>query len=235
MDEICSRSTSFWHRMAMTTEYVGDPGPGLWAYLAPARHRWWLVVATTVLTAVIAGVISHSRPKEYTAQAQLVFRGGSDALAAAQPSDPSGVSDTDAALAALPSVLTMAASSLGDKPNSGTIAGMVSASPQGSTNLVDVNATSASPVTAARVANAVANSVVEFESLANQQYAGSVIRSLQSALKQLPSAEASGPVATGIENNLQQEEIVRASAQGDAQVIPADSLSLNRLTESDQD
>jgi len=202
----------------MTTDYVGEPGPGLWAYLAPARHRWWLVIATTALTAVIAGGVAHSRPKEYTAQAQLVFRGGSDALAAAQPSNPSGVSDTDAAIATLPSVLETAASNLGGNPNYGTIAGMVSSSPQGSTNLVSVDATSSSAVTAARVANAVASSVVEFEALANRQYAESVISSLQSALRQLPSG-SSGPVATGLRTNLQQEEIAKATAQGDAQLL----------------
>lgn len=132
-------------------------------FLIVLRRFWWLVLATTVAGLVVATVYVVLASTAYTATAKIYFsasggRSGQD-LAYANTyaqSRMEGVKN----LVGTPSVLDPVISSLGLETTASALSSHVSAANNQIDTVMEVSAHEASPVQAAKVANAVAASLI---------------------------------------------------------------------------
>ena len=141
----------------MTDPYEA-PEPTLGSYLAVLRRRKWWVIAVTVLGLVASLGFSLTQPKAYSASAQLLFQPDNAVITAS--GSPEQITPTDVLtelqLVTSAPVKAAVARQLGNVPN-------VSAAEVGTTNIISVTATAASPARAALIANAYATAFVTYQ------------------------------------------------------------------------
>lgn len=137
-------------------EYRVDLGQ----YLAALRKRWMLTLVLMVVGAVGALGLARSTTPSYQATAK-VFVSLSSAESPGELVQGStyikNVVESYAALANLPVVLDPIIADLGLKTNAKSLSPSISADSPLNTNIIDIQATSADPQMAARLANAVAS------------------------------------------------------------------------------
>lgn len=130
------------------------------------RRRLWIIVLCAIVGAAVAYQHANSKPTSYEASAQLLFGTNQTVLAVLNlPSGAAGLSTatqaTNASLAALPVISADTAKALGSHVPPGGV--NVNAVSDGTTNLVEVQAKSATPADAIAVANAYANQAVIYQ------------------------------------------------------------------------
>lgn len=169
---------------------ASDSAHAFWRVL---RRRWYFIVLNVVFCVLATYLYTSSQPKEYTATSSLLFRSSgldqslSGAGTIVQSFDPGRDANTNAALVSLDSVSERAARQLG-LPRSAV---RVAVAGRANTNIVDINAISGSPATAANVANAVAEQFISSRREAQQaliRKAGTALRAQASALAGIPDA-----------------------------------------------
>src|SRR5664280_1253426 len=181
----------------MTDPYEA-PEPTLGTYLAVLRRRKWWVIAVTVLGLVASLGYSLSKPKAYSASAQLLVQySGVSTGGSPTPVTPTDVL-TELQLVTSAPVKAAVARKRGSVPN-------VSTTEVGQTNVISVTATAANPDRAALIANAYATAFVTYQRSAtiNNLTAAEAQLSQQIALidaqvKSLPSNSASAAEGTAL-------------------------------------
>jgi polysaccharide biosynthesis transport protein len=163
----------------------------LQSFVRVIRRRFWLIALCVVLVPASVVAYSLAQPKQYRASASLLF-GQSDVtslLEGTQTSTPTADDDrtaaTNVSLAGLEAVAARTADRLGMRP--GDVAQRVGVDPVSSSNLVDIDVTDASAVTAAAIANAYAE---EFVALRQDAAAAAVRRAENAVHRRLGQIQA---------------------------------------------
>jgi capsular polysaccharide biosynthesis protein len=161
---------------------------------------------------VVGGYLyQHSKPKKYDATAELLFGANSTVnqllgvASQASSSTSSNESATNVALASLSVLSARTAHRLGSSV--GPIS--VSVSEAGSSDLVDVTATSERPAHAARIANAYANEFVSYTTAQQDATVTKGISALKREILAATAANGSAELAT-LQNNLSGLEAIAA-------------------------
>jgi capsular exopolysaccharide synthesis family protein len=188
--------------MPQSTPPAGAASPP--SLLRAVRRRLWLIALCAVLVPAAVVAYSLAQHKEYRASASLLLRdSGPSALVNGDSSTSSSQDDarraaTDLSLAGLPVVASRTARRLG--VSAGEVASRVDVAPVGETDLTTVNATDASPVVSARIANAYADELIRLRrSAAIEQVRRAEtalearLRSINERLSFLQGASDSGP------------------------------------------
>lgn len=135
---------------------------------AVLRRRWWIIVLTTVAVAGASFGFSVIQRKEYTATASVLFadqQGGAVAAGVQLPpaspsSDPQIMATNVQLLTQGSTVPRKTAQIVRHGLTASAVAGAISASQQGQTNIASVSATSSNPLLAADIANTYAKQFV---------------------------------------------------------------------------
>lgn len=136
-------------------------------YWNAVQTRWWLVVVAVIAAGGLATAYARTATKIYTAEAQLLVtpvRGSDQALLGlgliTSSIDPTRPAQTVAALVRTAALAQAVRSALGLRQSATSLLGTVTAAPAGSSDVVKVSATSASPQKAMRLTNAFAGELV---------------------------------------------------------------------------
>jgi capsular exopolysaccharide synthesis family protein len=133
-------------------------------YLRILRRNWILVAGSTLLGILLSGAVSLSVPATYTAKTQLfVAIQSSGSVSELQQGNTFSQARVQSYVktATTPAVLQPAIANLGLSITPAELAGRITASADLATVLIDISAADASPVQAAAIAQAVADSLIE--------------------------------------------------------------------------
>jgi polysaccharide biosynthesis transport protein len=137
---------------------MAEPGNGatLHSYLVVLRRRRWWVIALAVLGLAASLALSLTEAKQYSATAQLLVQSSGQGISLGTTPQQVTTTDvqTDLQLATSEPVVELVRRQLGSAPP-------IAASEVAQTNVIALTATNASPVQAARIANAYASAFVE--------------------------------------------------------------------------
>jgi capsular exopolysaccharide synthesis family protein len=210
------------------TDAYDAPVPTLGSYIAVLRRRKLWLIAVTLLGLVAMLGYSLSKPKEYSASAQLLVQPATTNTitgAAAQPITQTDVL-TELQLATSAPVKAAVAGQLGGVPS-------ISGAQVGQTNVISLTATAATPARAASVANTYAKAFVAYETsitinnlTATETQLSQQITSIEAQAKALQSNPASTAEATALLNEvtvlkgeLAQIEVNGASPSGGVELV----------------
>ena len=135
---------------------------------AVLRRRWWIIAVTTVAVAAASFGFSVIQRKEYTATASVLFAGQQGGAVAAGVQLPAASPSSDPQIMATNVQLLTQGSTVPRKTaqivrhglTASAVAGAISASQQGQTNIASVSATSSNPLLAADIANTYAKQFI---------------------------------------------------------------------------
>jgi capsular exopolysaccharide synthesis family protein len=170
---------------------LNTPEPSLRTYLQILRRRYYWVVAAVVLFGAVAGGFSLVQPKQYTASAQLLVQPTTSTLPSASTQQVISPTDvlTELQLLTTAPVKDLVRQKIGSAPN-------VTASEVGQTNVIAVAATSKSPTTAAKIANAYANAFVSYQQTVTNANLTAAEQQLQAQISAIDAQVASLGSAT---------------------------------------
>jgi succinoglycan biosynthesis transport protein ExoP len=180
-----------------------------------ARRNWLLLLVCFLVVPGAALAYSSAQTPEYTASASLLFIEKD-----ASQVNPERAAATNLALVSLDQVAARTASTLSDTGLTVTeVSDKVSVSPAGESDLVQVEATDADPILAAKIANEFARQFIAFRRDANR---GKVLKALgliEARLGELAPNELDSPEAGALEDR-KRDLAVRATLQtGEAQLV----------------
>lgn len=185
------------------------------------RRRWWIVAQAVVVVVIAALAYSLQQQKEYTASATLLFvnSGQSNDSQQALSTDPMRVAATNGALVRLPEVSTFAARTVSGI-SAGEIRGSVTVDTgAGDSDVATINAVSADPERAARIANAYASGYIAFRLAAERRtYANSVLQ-LQRNLEALPLDRQNGEEGDELRRQITALQSAAALRTGGAELV----------------
>jgi len=182
------------------------------------RRKWWIVQAV-VIVPLLAFLLTSRQEKEYTATAGLLFRDPPQSILNASVSDPTRDAATNAALVVLPAVAERAATLTGGEISAPEIAASVSVNPSGDSSVVDISATSPSPVRAAEMANAYGEAYISFRSDLDKEQLRGAITSLQAKLDALTPEEQQNSAGQSLQTQLDQLQLADSLANGNANLV----------------
>lgn len=151
------------------------------------RRRWWLVLASVLVAALVGVIIVATTPERYTSSASIVFTGTPSAEPGAAgdiASDPDRFLETQAEVAASPAVQADVVEATGG-PADYTV------TPVFQTDLLDVVATASSPELAAATANAAADAYLRRRTAESQAGLATATDELTSRIDALDAEIAS--------------------------------------------
>ena len=160
--------------------------PDLRTYVRILRRRYYWVVAAVVLLGAGAYAYTKVQPKQYTASAQLLVQPTSGTLPSSGTQQVISPTDvlTELQLLTTAPVEAKVRAQLGSAP-------AVTASEVGATNVIEVSATSRSPKSAAKIANAYANAFVSYEQTVTSSNLTAAEQQLQSQIASIDAQVAS--------------------------------------------
>ncbi len=194
-------------------------------WLALLRRRWGIIAACVVLLAGSATIFSLTRQKQYTATASLLFSQsqiGPDLLGNTNSSsntDPATQAETNVRLVESSAVAARVASALGRGFSPLRVASSVSASQEGQSNVVAVQAQDPSPTFAARLATLYANAFIAFQTNNDRSTILRVRSTLTSQLDTMSPAEVQSPAGVSLQARIEQLNTLAAAQTGDAQLL----------------
>jgi capsular exopolysaccharide synthesis family protein len=177
------------------------------------RRRWPVVLQALIVVPLATLVLSLAQQKEWTAESTLLFE---PARQTSGSIDPARQAATAAKLVALPSIAENAARALGAGWTPEKVRKAVSVKADGNTDLIDVQATTASPRSAASVANAYASAVISAQDASSVAELQRRLAVYDSYVRSLPPEEQTGPRAERLQEKLDSLRISSA-LQSDAQ------------------
>jgi tyrosine-protein kinase len=209
----------------------------LQALLGMVRQRAGLIVIGLVVGVVVALGVSEQQAKKYESSAALLFRpllidvqvparptsGLPGTIAAAARGaeslvgDPGQVVQTNLDLVSLPEVQARAAARLGAGYTASRIKNDVQVKVRGQSNIVDVDASDATPAAAARVANTVADEFISFRREGLRDQVRSAIARVRARLRRSRREPAAPQRA--LRANLQWLQLLELSQTGDVQLV----------------
>jgi uncharacterized protein involved in exopolysaccharide biosynthesis len=195
-------------------------------HLVALKRFWWLVVASAVLGALVAYVVSLTQHKLYDASARVLLTNSEPVnlllhTTAAPSLDPERDLNTDVVLVKLDSVARRVRAELGLPASVSTpqILRGVRVAPEGTSNLVVITDRDRSPVTATALANAFARQYVLLRRREAQNIYQTAAQQAELQLAQLNPAQLQGPHARDLRTQLQQLKIAGSLQTGGAQLI----------------
>jgi succinoglycan biosynthesis transport protein ExoP len=196
------------------------------ALLRALRRRRTSIVLFTLLVTFGALAYSLSQQKIYSASTGLLFRDaqldqklfGTTTL---PPStDPAREAATNVTLVGLEAVAQRAATALGGGITARQVAGKVSASATGQSDIVQVTAEDHSPEFAARLANVYAEQFIAFRREADRSKIAGAQQLVTTQLSQLQrEGRAGGPSGISLQHYAQQLGIVASLQTGNAELV----------------
>jgi uncharacterized protein involved in exopolysaccharide biosynthesis len=187
-------------------------------------HRWWLVLGLAVLTACLAYAISSREHKRYDATAKVLLISADPVNlllhSAAPPStDPERDINTDVALVTLDTTAQSVREQLRLSQSASSLVREVNASPEGTSDVIDITAEDLSPTRAAAIANAfAAQYIATRRSLAQSAYTDAAHQA-RFQLAGLTESQSRGAQGAALRKQLQQLTTVGALQTGDAQLV----------------
>ncbi|HKB50517.1 MAG TPA: polysaccharide biosynthesis tyrosine autokinase [Solirubrobacterales bacterium] len=180
-----------------------------------ARRNWILLLVCFLVVPGAALAYSGAQTPEYTASASLLFIEKD-----ASQVNPERAAATNLALVSLDQVAARTASTLSDTGLTvSEVSNKVSVSPAGESDLVQVEATDADPVVAAKIANEFARQFIAFRRDANRAKVLKALGLIEARLNELAPNELGSPEAVALENR-KRDLAVRATLQtGEAQLV----------------
>lgn len=178
------------------------------------RRRKIVFLVALISVPLAAYLVSSSQEEKYTATATLLFESAEESF------EVSREAATNQALAELPAVAVMTAERLGDGTTAGEILDAVSASAANEmANLTSISATTISPRQSARIANAYAESYIDFRREADQAQVTKAIGLIERSLEELTPEKAVGSQGEALREQLNQLEVERALKTGRTELV----------------
>lgn len=196
---------------------------GLETLLRVVRRRLWPLLICVVLVPAVAFAYSATRPKQYTATADLLLRDldlaqklfGSSSFSSSN--DPQREANTNLKLVGLEAVAGRTARGVGLPV--ARVQGMVEVAPDGQSDLIGVSATDGDPKLAARVANAFAHQYIAFRRAADRQQVESAIGLVEGDLSRLTPGERQGTAGQQLARQVRQLRVLAALQTGNAELV----------------
>jgi uncharacterized protein involved in exopolysaccharide biosynthesis len=188
------------------------------------RRRWPILVSVTVMAAVVAALVASTGSERYDATAKVLLGessiiGSTELDGASDPADPERDINTKIDLIRLESVARLVRQRLDLPMSSDALARKVTATPEGTTDIVNVTATDSSATRAAAIANGFAHEYVAFR----ERVARSTLREAQAGVKTLIGSltreELASPRGRLLEARMHELELQSAIQTGGAQVV----------------
>jgi polysaccharide biosynthesis transport protein len=189
-----------------------------------ARRRLPVLVGVTLAVVLAVTLASSGGDDQYRATAKLLLS-GSDVVdppatgTSPANNDPERDLNTKVGLIRIESVARRVERQLRLGMPVSRLLEKVTATPEGSSNIVDVKATDSSPARAAAIANAFAKQYVAFRRKVAQSALQQAAASLQKQYANLSVAEQSGAAGAALRNQLQTVNIDSAVQTGGAAVV----------------
>jgi succinoglycan biosynthesis transport protein ExoP len=192
------------------------------------RRRGLWILLCVLLAAGAAFALSKRQTKEYTATAAVVFNENllSQQIAGLQPAvsnNAVGEQATNVKLLQLGDTATKTAAILGHGQTPEAVKNSVTITAVGTTNVVDVAATSTSPGLAAVIANTYARQYVKQQRRNTKEYVSIALASVEHQLEELTPDQAVGPVGLALEGRAQSLRILDRLQSGDVRLAQAAS------------
>ena len=186
-------------------------------------HRWVLIVGCALALGTFSLALSLSKTSLYAASSTLLFRSdnldqqlfGGTILKASN--DPVREGSTNLGLASLGAVSAETAKAMGRGMTAGHVAGAVSVSAKGESDLVLVTATDPDPVLAAEIANAYALQFVQFRINADRSKVQQAVTLVENQLKVAGSAASTQ--SAELVQQLDRLRLFEALQTGNAEVV----------------
>lgn len=182
------------------------------------RHRKWIVLQATLAVPLLAFLFSVSQPKEYTAEATLLFRQAPVLDESATVIDPTREAATNGELIGLPVVAERAADET-EGIAAGEILASVAVTPSPEADTATIEATTTSPERSATIANAYGNAYIGFRRRADRAQVQDAIDVAEQSLAELSPAGASGAEAAALNEQLDQLRLTQALQTGGAELV----------------
>jgi capsular exopolysaccharide synthesis family protein len=176
------------------------------------RNRWLLVLQAMIIVPLAAFILSSLQDERWTATSSLVFQ---PARQNSGSVDLTRQAATQTELVGLPVVADRTASAMGAGWTPREVRDAVEVSAPGDTNLVDVVATTPSPRTAAKLADAYAAAFIDLQVASNVQDAQARLNALDAYLNTLPPEERSGPRGIALQQRVDTLRISQALQSND--------------------
>jgi polysaccharide biosynthesis transport protein len=200
---------------------------GLEQALSVLRRRAGWIVLCFVLVAGAAFALSKHQTKKYTATASLVFNNNqlSQQVAGLQAVGSSGSQQpqqqTNLKLVQLGDMATKTASVLGQGLTKEKVSADLSVSAQGESNIVNVSATSTSPVLAASIANTYTRTFVKEQQNSNHAYYASALKLVNRQLAALSPKQKLSPSGIALAGRAQSLGVLAELHNGNVEVAQA--------------
>ncbi len=187
--------------------------------LQTLRERWWIVVLTMIVGAVISFGVAATSAKQYQAQSSLLIRSSNlqtliDSNASQNAEDPARLAATNLLLVTSTAVGELVKQSLRTTESVCDLVAQIDASLNPDADIINITATDGDPERAARLANAFADQFVAFERNQAQQQAAAGATRLRSELASLPAAATAqrAQLLTALHNVLALEAVTTGDA-----------------------
>jgi polysaccharide biosynthesis transport protein len=184
-------------------------------------RRRWVIVAAAVLACVAAALIQNATSEDvYEASARVVFGSPTLSDAALQvdrnPADPEREAATNVLIAESEEVASAVRRQLGGSTSASELLDAISVEAEENADVLLITASSESPSTAARLANAFADEYIAFKASNDVQDIKAAEDDLREQMRALPRGASE---RDALRESLQRLASLRAVATGDAQVI----------------
>ena len=176
------------------------------------RNRWLLILQAMIIVPLAAFILSSLQEERWTATASLVFQ---PARQSSGSVDLTRQAATQRELVGLPVVADRTARAMGAGWTPRRVRDAVEVGAPGDTNLVDVVATTPSPRTAAKLADAYAAAFIDLQVASNVQDAQARLNALDEYLNTLPPEERSGPRGIALQQRVDTLRISQALQSND--------------------
>ena len=176
------------------------------------RNRWLLVVQAIIIVPLATFILSTLQEERWSATSSLVFQ---PARQNSGSVDLTRQAATQKELVGLPVVADRAAQAMGPGWTPRKVRDAVEVDAPGDTNLVDVVATTPSPRTAAKLADAYAKAFIDLQVASNVRDAQDRLDAIDEYINTLPPEERSGPRGTALQQRVDSLRISQALQSND--------------------
>lgn len=199
---------------------------GLEQALAILRRKAPIIVLCFVLVAGSAFFFSKQQTKQYTAKASLVFNNSQVSqqvagLAATAGIEPKAQQDTNVKLLEIGPTAGQTAKRVGTGLTAKAVKESIAISPEGESNVVNVEATYPSPKLAAKVANVYSRRFVKDQLEGNRRYFASALALVEKQLGSLSTQQRVGPEGLALQDRAQSLAILSELQSGNVEVAQA--------------
>jgi len=184
------------------------------------KRRRWVIIQATIAVPVIAFLFTLTQEKQYTATATLLFIESPTTLTETSPVvDPTREAATNSQLATLPVIADGASEQLEGKVSGAEILAGITVSPSGETNTASIASINRSPELAAEIANAYAESYIDFRRSTDRGQLQEAIDLAETSQDEQTASERESPVGEELRAQLDKLRLAQALQTGGAELV----------------